>query len=119
MKTHYLFNWNRKILLNLTAAFFTFYSFISIAQIQPGIGLNALPEDNEPICNIPTVSSNPNGSGPQVGEMVQDFRLYEIDGTEHLLSEELSDGVPVLLISASLTCPRFSRQNFKTLIICH
>lgn len=108
MKTdYYLLNWNRIVQLNFVAAFFTFSSIISIAQIQPGFGLNALPQDNEPICNIPVVSANPTGSGPAVGQMVQNFRLYEIDGTEHLLSDELSDGVPVLLISGSLTCPRF------------
>lgn len=95
------------VMLLVFIKYITINSSIAIAQIQPGIGVNNLPADNAPICFIPTVPSQPNGAGPVIGQMVQDFKLYEIDGTEHLLSDELSDGVPVLLISGSLTCPRF------------
>lgn len=89
------------VLLNLSNSF---------AQIEPGIGINILPEDGDPICPIPTVSSNPNGGGPLVGEEVQDFNLFEIDGTPHRLSDELVSGIPVLLIAGSLICPVFRER---------
>lgn len=82
-------------------------SFNIFSQIQPGIGIYTLPDDSELICEISIVSSNPNGGGPVVGEEVQDFTLYQSNGQSHRLSDELNSGVPVLLISGSLTCPVF------------
>jgi hypothetical protein len=101
---------NRIFSLIVLSSFICVYSSEVHAQILPGIGIDVLPNDEDPICSIPTVSSNPNGGGPIVGELVQDFNLFEVNGTPHRLSDELSEGVPVLLISGSLTCPVFRNR---------
>jgi hypothetical protein len=93
----------------IVVAFLLFQNLV-FAQIQPGIGLDNLPNDNDEICLIPVVPSNPNGSGPQIGEEVQDFNLFDIDGNAHRLSLELNEDVPVLLISGSITCPVFRER---------
>ncbi len=107
MKPQILFKWSYLLPILLVSIIFTFSPFLSFSQIQPGIGIESLPDDNEPICTIPTVASNPNGGGPIVGEEVQDFTLYQANGQAHRLSDELNSGTPVLLISGSLTCPVF------------
>jgi len=94
-------------------SFFALYlslASFSFAQIQPGIGLDDLPLDSDPICTIPVVPSNPNGAGPIVNQEVLDFSLYDLDGNSSRLSEALELGKPVLLISGSLTCPVFRER---------
>jgi hypothetical protein len=110
MKPQILFKWSSLLPILLVSIIFTFSPSLSFSQIQPGIGIESLPDDNEPICTIPTVASNPNGGGPIVGEEVQDFNLFDQDGNAYRLSEELAQEVPVLLISGSLTCPVFRNR---------
>jgi hypothetical protein len=79
----------------------------SNAQTQPSIGLSSLPSATDSICVIPVYTGNFNNTGFQSGDTVPDFTLYDINGDAFQLSNELSSGVPVLLISSSLTCPVF------------
>ncbi|MBK7966217.1 MAG: hypothetical protein IPK10_13660 [Bacteroidetes bacterium] len=74
---------------------------------MPSIGLNALPNSADSIC--PIVPTNAGGAIPGImtGVTVPDFKLYTLSGDSVDLSQVLQQGLPVLLISSSYTCPVF------------
>ncbi len=83
--------------------------------LQPSIGIGALPNDSDAICYIPPFYSiNYDSVGYQVGDTVADFTLHQLDGTPVTLSDVMSDGKPVVLMSGSYTCIRF--RNNKDVI---
>jgi hypothetical protein len=71
----------------------------------PGIGLDSIPADTDSICSIPVYTGSFDATGYQKNDTVPDFTLYDISGTAVNLKAALQTGVPVLLISSSLTCP--------------
>ncbi|MDP1801801.1 MAG: T9SS type A sorting domain-containing protein [Bacteroidota bacterium] len=86
---------------------FTLFLFKSKAQLLPGIGLNTMPANNATICVEPFYLGNFYVTGYQQGDTVPDFKLYGLSGDSIILSQELANGKPVLLIAGSLTCPVF------------
>ncbi len=80
------------------------------------IGSDTPPDPSADICDIP-IYLDPDGtnntSGYLVGEVVEDFILYDAEGTGYQLSEALAEG-PVLLVSGRYTCPRF-RVNLNNI----
>ena len=79
----------------------------SHAQLLPSIGLSALPADSDSICPIPIAQGSGSVPGIMPGNLVPEFKLYTLNGDSVVLSEVLSQGKPVLLISSSYTCPVF------------
>ncbi len=84
------------------------------AQLLPSIGLVSLPSNTTPICNPPYYLGSFYNSGFMIGDTVPDFKLYNLQGDSLILSDELSDGKPILLIAGSLTCPVF-RNKVQTI----
>jgi hypothetical protein len=92
---------------------FLFLFGISIqlnAQPAPFIGLNSVPQSVDAICPEPVFNGSFNTSGYVVGTTVGDFKLYGMNGDSLTLSQALSSGKPVLLVSGSLTCPIFRNK---------
>ncbi|MDZ4664984.1 MAG: T9SS type A sorting domain-containing protein [Bacteroidota bacterium] len=77
------------------------------AQLLPSIGLNAQPPNTATLCYPPYYTGSFYTSGYQVGNTVNDFKLYNLLGDSIILSDELQNGKPILLIAGSLTCPVF------------
>lgn len=86
----------------------------SRAQLLPSIGLTQLPADADSICPIPIAQGNSGVPGINPGNSVPDFKLYTLNGDSVILSDILQQGKPVLLISASYTCPVF-RGKIQTI----
>lgn len=80
------------------------------AQPTPFIGLNAKPSSMDAICKEPVFNGSFFTSGYSVGSIVSDFKLYGTTGDSLELSQALSNGKPVLLVSGSLTCPIFRNK---------
>jgi len=77
------------------------------AQLLPSIGLNVAPNDADSICPIITAQGAGAVPGFMPGDTVPDFKLYTLNGDSVQLSQVLQQGIPVLLISSSYTCPVF------------
>lgn len=91
-------------------SFFIFhFAFLisPVAQLLPHIGLDELPANDEPICELPLYDANYQNVGYDDGTFVADFTLFDINSEDFTLSQELENGLPVLLISSSYTCPVF------------
>ena len=76
-------------------------------DLLPSIGIGILPTDDDAICTLPVQTPPIASVGRPAGEMAADFDLYDLDGNGLTLSEALTLGKPVLMISASYTCPVF------------
>ena len=95
---------------------FTFV-FVSIIFAQPNllpsIGMNVRPNDSDSMCHFPTYI-DPNGTfmqtGPNVGDTIPDFKLYNLSTDTLHIQKELQKGKPVLLISSSYTCPVYRNK---------
>lgn len=74
-------------------------------DLLPGIGVGALPSDNDSVCYIPWYLGSFYTSGLQAGDTAYDFTLYNLSGDSLNLETALSNGRPVLLIAGSYTCP--------------
>lgn len=82
--------------------------FMSLkAQLLPSIGINTQPANSATLCYPPYYTGSFYTSGYQVGNPVADFKLYNLQGDSLILSSELQNHKPVLLIAGSLTCPVF------------
>lgn len=82
-------------------------------SLLPSIGLSTAPQDSDPICPIPIVAGHNRGyrdAGIDIGAVVPDFTLYDLDGTPFTLSEALKRKKPVLLVNGSYTCPVFREK---------
>jgi hypothetical protein len=80
-------------------------------NLLPSINTGVLPNDSDPVCPTPFYSNlDFDTSGYDVGETVNDFTLFDRNGNGYQLSNALSLGKPVLLITGSLTCPVFRSQ---------
>jgi hypothetical protein len=77
------------------------------AQLLPSIGINTQPANSATLCYPSYYTGSFYTSGYQVGDTVPDFKLYSMLGDSLILSDELQNGKPVLLIAGSLTCPVF------------
>lgn len=81
-----------------------------LAQIDlgPRFGPDVEPEDAAVICEIPElVTPSVETHGFHVGNVVDDFSLFTPDGEQVTLKDELSYGLPLLLIACSYTCTVF------------
>src|SRR6187551_3614807 len=89
--------------------FIMLLSIITDAQpvLKPSIGLNALPSDNDNICNEPLFLGSFFSSGLQAGDTAYDFTLFDMNGDSLHLADLLNQGKPVLLVAGSYTCPVF------------
>ncbi len=94
---------------NLFAMLFIGHSLLSgqVLTMKPSIGIASLPADSDSICFIPVYLGNFDASGIQDGDTAADFTLYDLNGDSVNLKDELSNGVPVLLVAGSYTCPVF------------
>ncbi|PCJ87023.1 MAG: hypothetical protein COA57_05460 [Flavobacteriales bacterium] len=80
----------------------------SLAQnLNPSIGIGALPNDADSVCNIPLYLGDYDSSGLQAGDTAADFTLYDLNGDSLNLATELQKGKPILLVAGSYTCPVF------------
>ncbi|MDQ3110999.1 MAG: T9SS type A sorting domain-containing protein [Bacteroidota bacterium] len=80
-------------------------------NLLPAINSGILPANNDPVCSSPYyINTDFDTSGYDVGELVNDFTLFDKYGNGFQLSAVLSQGKPVLLIAGSLTCPVFRQQ---------
>lgn len=69
------------------------------------IGENSLPADADLICEFPTFPDvSEDLEGLTEGDLIYDFKLYNLEGDSLIASQLLSDGKPALFISASYTC---------------
>lgn len=74
--------------------------------LKPMIGSLERPRPEDSICPIPIfLPMDVRVAGYQVCDTVPDFCLYSLDGEEFVLSERLAEGLPILLVNASYTCP--------------
>ncbi|CAN5832757.1 hypothetical protein BH11BAC7_BH11BAC7_36100 [soil metagenome] len=91
-------------------------STVSLSQgLLPTINSGILPNNSDPICQSPWYSNvDFDTSGYDVGETVNDFTLFDVNGNAYQLSTALALGKPVLLISGSVTCPYF-RDHVATI----
>lgn len=78
--------------------------------LKPSVGITANPADTASICTIPLYLGSFDSSGLQAGDTAYDFKLYSINGDSFSLSQKLSNGKPVLLVSGSYTCPVFRNK---------
>ena len=90
---------------------FIFFSFVNVlyAQVQllSSIGLNNQPLDSDSVCNIiPRSQGNP-WVTINNGDIMADFKLWDINGDSIILSSILNSGKRVLMVSGSYTCPIF------------
>lgn len=76
-------------------------------ELGPHIGLDDLPLDDDPICEIPLYLGSFYDSGLFPGALVNDFTLYDLQDNAYTLSDIMADGKPVLLVGGSYTCPVF------------
>ncbi len=83
------------------------FNTIVQAQLLPTIGINTQPANTATLCYPPYYTGSFYTSGYQVGNTVNDFKLYNLLGDSLILSDELQNGKPILLIAGSLTCPVF------------
>lgn len=86
------------------------FCFQSKAQLLPSIGISTQPANSATLCYPPYYTGSFYTSGYQVGNSVADFKLYNLQGDSLILSEELQNHKPVLLIAGSLTCPIFRNK---------
>ncbi len=75
--------------------------------LLPSIGIGPLPADTDPVCPIPVQTPSITSVGRDAGETAADFTLYDLDGNPFNLHDALAIGKPVLMVSASYTCPVF------------
>jgi hypothetical protein len=95
-----------KKIITLLSLLFLFAT--SPAQtLLPSIGIGSLPADTTSICTIPWYTGSFSASGLQPGDTAADFTLYDVNGNSFNLAAALALGKPVLLVSASYTCPVF------------
>jgi len=85
---------------------FTF-SLFAQPQLKPSIGLAALPNDNDAICNIVCSPSswNFNTEGFLVGDTIPQFQFYTLTGTPYDAQSLLNTGKPLCIVAGSFTCP--------------
>ena len=82
-------------------------------ELLPSIGLDAIPDDSDPVCAIPLVTDWDPGfteAGLDQGITIPDFTLYDIEGKPLNATAMLSEGKPLLLVNGSYTCPVFRRK---------
>jgi hypothetical protein len=93
-----------------------FFLFLSAcvaasAQTLPSLNSGVLPNDSDPICSTPWYNNiDFDTAGYDLGETVNDFTLFDLNGNAFQLSAALAQGKPVLLIAGNLTCPVFRNQ---------
>ena len=76
--------------------------------LAESIGLSSAPTGADSICDIPLYTvSDYDINAIAVGTLVPDFTLYNTGGQPTTLSIELDDGLPILIVSGSYTCPVF------------
>lgn len=95
-----------------SAAFFILLFAVTLISAQgpalkSTIGLSSLPADSDSICAIPNYTGGYSASGLQVGDTAYDFTFYDTSGAAVNLGSALSNGMPVLLVAGSYTCPVF------------
>ena len=98
-------------LLSVALFFLTFQSIIA-QSLLPSIGQFTQPMDTSEICYYP-VTIDSTGfclPGPEVGDTMPDFTLYDMANNAFTLSNNLVPGKYTLLISGSYTCPVFRNK---------
>ncbi|MBK7297848.1 MAG: redoxin domain-containing protein [Flavobacteriales bacterium] len=78
--------------------------------LLPSIGISTLPGNDDPVCTLPLQTPPITSVGRDAGETAADFTLYDRDGNAFNLHDALAAGKPVLMISASYTCPVFRNK---------
>lgn len=96
----------RKSLTFFAVLMWSFQILIAQTYLLPSISDGPMPTLTDELCDPPVypVVTDELEDGPFEGDAVPEFTLYSIDGEEFTLSDKLSEGKPVLLISGSYTC---------------
>lgn len=85
-------------------------SVVAQTSLKPSIGLWAIPDDGDSVCDIPLAIDPDNlfdTAGLQDGDTVPDFKLYTVSNDSMHLADVITDGKPVLLVGGSYTCPKY------------
>ena len=86
---------------------------ISYSQtLLPSIGQFTMPLNTDSVCDYPVTIDNSGfcNPGPEVGDTVPDFTLYDMADNAFTFSNHLTPGKYTLLISGSYTCPVFRNK---------
>ncbi len=81
-------------------------------NLKPSIGLDALPSDDEEICEVQFVihGGTFNTMGIYRNMSIPDFTLYTLDGEAVNARALLETGKPLVIMLGSYTCPVFRRK---------
>ncbi|PCJ64096.1 MAG: hypothetical protein COA58_14010 [Bacteroidetes bacterium] len=100
----------------LSIIVFTTMSIKAQPSLNPKIGPNTLPADNDEICSY-EIPSNPDMTFDSysyfVGDTIPEFTLYDIEGDSLNIATLLSKGKPVLMVALNYTCP-YVRNKVST-----
>lgn len=96
----------------LTFIFLSIFLMGNSQTLLPSIGQVTQPEDSDPICSYPVTIDNSSfcDPGPEVGDTMPDFTLYDMADNAFTLSNNLFPGKYTLLVSGSYTCPVFRNK---------
>lgn len=96
----------------LTLILITCFQFLNAQTLLPSIGQFTQPNDADSICYYPITLDNSGfcNPGPEVGDTMPDFTLYDRVDNPFTLSNKLMNGKYMLLISGSYTCPVFRNK---------
>ena len=98
---------------NIFFLLLVFFGYTSNAQsLLPSIGQFTQPLDTDPICYYPVTLDNSGfcDPGPEVGDTMPDFTLYDMANNDFTLSDNIVPGKYTLLVSGSYTCPVFRNK---------
>ncbi|MFT5780088.1 MAG: hypothetical protein ACI837_003049 [Crocinitomicaceae bacterium] len=89
-----------------------FASSVGAQTLLPSIGQATQPSDSDQICYFPVTIDPDNflSAGPEVGDTMPDFTLYDMADVPFTYSNSLGNGKYTLLIQGSYTCPVFRNK---------
>jgi len=98
--------------LSLTIVFIGAILSGNSQTLLPSIGQVTQPVDADPICYYPVTLDNSGfcDPGPEVGDTMPDFTLYDMADNGFTFSNNLIPGKYTLFISGSYTCPVFRNK---------
>ncbi|MCY7410110.1 MAG: hypothetical protein LH473_07545, partial [Chitinophagales bacterium] len=93
-----------RVLLFVSVINLTSFNVNAQNYLLPSIGINALPADNDTVCDIPLrLDYDFDNAGFVVSDAVPDFNLFDLNGDSLNLKTACETGKPVLLITCSFT----------------
>lgn len=78
--------------------------------LKPSIGLFSIPAAGDSICDVQVYNGDYDTTGYSQGDTIPDFTLYNTNGNAVNIASELQNGLPVMLVAGSYTCPVFRNK---------